>query len=409
MRSAGNGLIYSTYLGGDGIEAGRGIAVDPLGNAYVTGYTGPSTSAAFPVTAGAYDVTHNGSSDAFVAKIGPTGSTIVYSTLLGGSNLDEANDIKIDASGNAYIVGTTHDGSPDYPTTVGAFDRTQNGLYDIFVTKLAASGSSLVYSTFIGGSAYDYGHSLAVDTSGSVYLTGHSQTGSSPAYPTTSGAYDTTANGSYDAVVTKLNSTGTGLVYSTYIGGNADESSYGIAIDANRQAYITGRTSQTGSIGYPTTLLSFQPFSYDNGTDAFVTKFNRLGTGIIFSTYLSGMSTDEGHGIAVDSAEDVYVTGTTYDDTTDFPTTVGAFDRTHNGLFDVFVTKIRANGTGLLYSTFVGGSHWDVANSIAIDSAENAYITGYTEEGNPDYYVTLGAYDRAQNGGIDIFVTKFAY
>ena len=195
--------------------------MDASGNAFVTGYT---YSSDFPTTAGAYDATANGCSDAFVTKLNPTGTGLVYSTFLGGSSVDYGNGIAVDASGNAFVTGYTN--SSNFPTTAGAYDATADGCYDAFVTKLNPSGTGLVYSTFLGGSSDwgDYGNGIAVDASGNAFVTGYTDSSN---FPTTAGAYDATANGASDAFVTKLNPTGTGLVYSTFLGGSGDDSAPG--------------------------------------------------------------------------------------------------------------------------------------------------------------------------------------
>ncbi|MBI5445249.1 MAG: SBBP repeat-containing protein, partial [Deltaproteobacteria bacterium] len=210
-------LVWGTFLGGSpsGIEEGRGVAVDAAGHVYVVGQTGSSD---FPTTAGAYDTTYNGFMDVFVAKLNPTGSALLYGTLLGGLGDDTAGGIAVDGAGNAYVTGTTE--GEGFPTTAGAFDAVTNGGPDAFVSKLNPTGTGLVYSTFLGGSSGDRGYGIAVDASGNAFVTGYT---TSSNFPTTAGAYDSTANGYYDAFVTKLNPTGTGLVYSTFLGGSSSE------------------------------------------------------------------------------------------------------------------------------------------------------------------------------------------
>ena len=298
--------------------------MDASGNVFVTGYT---SSSDFPTTAGAYDATANGSHDAFVTKLNPTGAGLVYSTFLGGSSGGLGNGIAVDASGNAFVTGTA------------------------FVTKLNPTGTGLVYSTFLGGSSGDFGNGIAVDASGNAFVTGYT---SSSNFPTTAGAYDATFNGGSDAFVTKLNPTGTGLVYSTFLGGSGSSSSSdsgsGIAVDASGNAFVTGYTS---SSNFPTTAGAYDATA-NGGTDAFVTKLNPTGTGLVYSTFLGGSERDYGNGIAVDASGNAFVTG--YTDSSNFPTTAGAYDATANGGSDAFVTKLNPTGTGLVYSTFLGGS-----------------------------------------------------
>ncbi len=393
-------IDYSTFIGGSEFDTGRGIAIDTSGNAYITGDTQDGTID-YPTTTGAFDTTHNGKYDVFVTKLNSAGSSLLYSTFIGGLNSDSGIGIAIDTSGNAYITGTTQDGTIDYPTTTGAFDTTHNGDYDVFVTKLNSAGSSLVYSTFIGGSDYEYGDGIAIDTSGNAYITGNTFDGTD--YPTTPGAYDTTYYGGMDVFVTKLNSAGSLLVYSTLIGGSSDDSVRGIVVDTSGNVYITGYTGN-GTIDYPTT-----PGAYDtthNGkSDVFVTKLNSAGSSLLYSTFIGGSSREYGRGIAIDTDGNAYITGYTFDGT-DYPTTPGAYDTTHNGGQDVFMSKLNSAGSSLLYSTLIGGSSDDSVRGIVVDTSGNVYITGYTGNGTIDYPTTLGAYDTTHNGGSDVFVTK---
>ncbi|MDD5689349.1 MAG: SBBP repeat-containing protein, partial [Caldisericia bacterium] len=237
----------------------------------------------------------------------------------------------------------------------------------------------LIYSTFLGGSSYEYGYDIAVDSSGCAYVTGY--TGSSN-FPTTPGAYETTYN-SYDVFVTKFNSVGTALVYSTFLGGSSSDYGNGIAVDSSGCAYVTGYTY---SSNFPTT-----PGAWDrtyNSTEVFVTKFNSVGTALVYSTFLGGSSSDYGNDIAVDSSGCAYVTG--YTSSSNFPTTPGAYDTTYNSSTDVFITEINVTGTSLNYSTYLGGSGPDFGNGITIDSFGCAYVTGYTYSSN--FPTTPGAW-----------------
>ncbi|MFE0565520.1 SBBP repeat-containing protein, partial [Priestia megaterium] len=247
---------------GIGSDSGVSIAVDVGCHAYVTGFTNSSD---FPVTPGAFDTTFNGDNDAFVTKLNPKGSNLIYSTYLGGTAFDEGRGIAIDSKGNAYITGQTS--SLDFPVTPCAFDTTYNGgEIDAFVTKLNPKGSNLIYSTYLGGSGNDQGVSIAVDANGChAYITGVTN---STNFPTTPCAFDTTLNGSNDAFVTKLNSKGSNLIYSTYLGGTGSDLGIGIAIDAKGNAYITGQTS---SLDFPVTPGAFDT-TFNGVADAFVTK-----------------------------------------------------------------------------------------------------------------------------------------
>jgi hypothetical protein len=262
-------LVYSTYLAGTGgsyTDDAAGIAVDASGNAYVTGST---YSVDFPTTPGGFQLTYRGKyGDAFVTKLNAAGSALVYSTYLGGSDADTGKDIRVDSSGNAYVIGET--ASPDFPTTPGAY-LTSPPVWASFLTKLNAAGSALVYSTYISGVA---GGRIAIDASGSAYVTG---TTSYSLLPTTPGAFQTALGGSYNysAFVMKLNASGSALIFSTYLGGSGDSAGYAIAVDAWGNAYITGHLWRTD---FPITPAAFQT-SYRGWGAAFVSKLNASGTG----------------------------------------------------------------------------------------------------------------------------------
>jgi hypothetical protein len=263
LDSTGSALVYSTYLGGSSSdEQGDGIAVDASGNAYVTGFT---LSSDFPTTPGALQTTLQGFSDAFVTKLNSTGSALVYSTYLGGSDSDGGFGIAVDSLGNAYITGSTE--SFDFPTTAGALQTTFGGNGDAFVSKLNSVGS-LVYSSYLGGSNIDNGEGVAVDSFGNAYVTGETL---SSDFPTTVGSLQTALRGGDDAFVTKLNSTGSALVYSTYLGGNSLDGGIGIAVDSPGNAYITGFTE---SIDFPTTPGALQTTFGRSPDHAFVSKIS---------------------------------------------------------------------------------------------------------------------------------------
>jgi hypothetical protein len=397
-------IDYSTYLGGQGSDEGFGIAVDGAGSAYVTG---DSVSSDFPTTAGAFEPTYNGGQDAFVTKLSPDGSSLVYSTFLGGTSSDVGKGIVVDGDGSAYISGSTF--SSDFPTTAGAFDTNSNGGYDAFVTKLSADGSALSYSTYLGGIGYDEVDGIAVDGAGSASVTGY--TGSSD-FPTTAGAFTTSKNGIYDAFVTKLNAVGSALSYSTYLGGANFDQGRAIAVDGTGRAYITGYTT---SSDFPVSTGAFDT-SANGGFDIFVTKLDSSGSALSYSTYLGGTNDDQGNGIAVDGAGNAYLTGYTASvgpgTGTPFPTTQGAFDTIYNGGGDGFATKLNAAGAALSYSTFLGGTGYDEGKGIAVDGTGHAYVTGHTNSGpgngvtDSPFPTTTGAFDTSHNGAYDAFLTK---
>jgi hypothetical protein len=394
----GSVLIYSTYLGGSGSEPLYGLAVDSAGSAYLSGYT---TSLNFPTTPGVFDPVPDSAVDAFVVKLSPSGSSLVYSTFLGGSGYDAAFGLAVDGVGNAYVTGATK--SLNFPTTAGVVDVTFNSTStnneDAFAVKLNATGSALTYSTYLGGSNRDIGTGIVVDILGNAYLVGSTL---SPDFPRTFGAFDITQNGSFDIFVLKLNSIASGFYYSTFVGGTVDDLGNGIAIDPAGYAYVTGYTL---SSNFPATATAFDRV-LSGPWDAFVTKLNQSGTGLSYSTFLGGTGVDIGLGIAVDNTGQAYVTGNNY--SPNFPTTPGAYDTSHNGSADVFVTKINAAGTGLLYSTFFGHSADDSGNCIVTDGAGNVYVGGSTKSSN--FPTTPGAFSTSYNGGfVDGFVAKFQF
>lgn len=331
LNPSGTNLDYSTYLGTGGTQ-GFDIVVGNNGEAYVTGQT---ASASFPVTSGAFDETHNGDWDGFVSQLNAVGSSLVFSTFLGGSSADceiggdlYECSIGLDSSGAVYISGQTL--SEDFPTTSGAYDRTHHGDYDLFVTKLQADGSSLVYSTFIGGTDSDSCESecaLAVDANGFAYLSGATL---STNFPTTSGAYDRTHNGDWDAVVVKVASNGESLVYSTYLGSSGKDTGRGIAV-VNGRAVITGETTSTN---FPVSVDPFQSAYGGSLRDAYITILNSNGRAVDYSTYLGGSGNERGLGISA-AGEIVAVAGNT--SSGDFPLTSGAYDQSLSGVTDGYI------------------------------------------------------------------------
>lgn len=384
-------LIYSTFIGGSSADYPNGIVLDAASNAIITGRT---YSNLYPTTAGSYDVTYNNAYDVFVSKMDISGN-LIFSTYIGGTSSDNAWDIAIDGNQDIYVVVETT--SNNYPTSTGCFDNSYSWGDEIAVTKLNASGSGLLYSTYIGGNDADEGYAIAVDALGNAYITGATL---STDYPVTAGAYDVTFNGGSDVIITKLNSTGTALVYSTFIGGNDWDYGFGIAVDNFNNAYITGYTPN-GT--YPTTAGSFSPFYSGGGQDAFVTKINAAGNALVYSTFIGSATIDVGRDIAV-YGNSAYITGETFSGGT-FPVTAGSYDPTHNGSIDIFVTKLNIAGSALDFSTYIGGSIGDLAYGIAIDPLGNVYVVGYT--GSTNFPTTAGAHDASYNGGTgDIVISK---
>src|SRR5581483_3518688 len=283
-------VSYSTYLGGNSNDYGTSVAVDAAGNAYVTGYT---NSTNFAVTSGAFQIACGGACasstvDAFVSKLDPTGSFLIYSTYIGGSWNDYGNGISLDSAGNAYIVGQTF--SSDFPVTTGAFQTACGGgsctSGDAFVAELDSTGSTLLYSTYLGGTGINQANAIVLDASNNAYVTGYTY---ALDFPVTTAAYQTTCTCSLrpDVFVTELNSAGSALVYSTYLGGSDADFAYAIALDASNNAYITGYTHSTD---FPTTAGAFQTTTGANSA-GFIASLNPTGTALNYSTYLGGSTT----------------------------------------------------------------------------------------------------------------------
>jgi Beta-propeller repeat len=397
VNAAGSALVYSTYLGGSGTDsptgpATSGIAVDSLGNAYVTGGT---TSFDFPTTPGSYQPFMRGIWDGFVTKLNTSGSMLVYSTYLGGTDADAAYAIALDSTGNAYVTGLTR--SSNFPTTALGPQPTFGGDNDGFAAKLSADGSALVYSTYLGGTATDLGTAIAVDPLGNACVSGFTD---SSDFPVTVGAFQPNYGGGRDTFVTKLNASGSAFIYSTYLGGSSDDAHYGgdifggIAADESGNAYVTGTTSSTD---FPTTPGSFQPTLGGPGAvNAFVAKLNATGTGLVYSTYLGGMYGEYGNDITVNAAGEAYITGPA--SSPDFPTTPDALQTTGSS----FVTKLNATGFGLIFSTRFGVGMYPY--SLALDSTGSMYVTGYTY--STEEVVTPGAFQTVNRGDADAFVAK---
>lgn len=399
----GSSLIYSTFIGGtSGRTVSFGIKVNSAGNAFVSGFT---EAPDFPTTAGAFQSGLRGTNDVFVTELSPAGAHLVYSTLLGGSSTELAQGLALDSAGNAYITGSTR--STDFPTTAAAISRTLNGLSDAFITKLNATGTNVVYSTYLGGSKSEIGDGIALDSATNAYITGST---TSPDFPVTAGAPQTKFGGGTeggDYFATKINAGGTAIVYSTYIGGTADEGTEGrggIAVDGSGNAYIIG---DTFSADFPTTPGAFQP---SGACGPFVTKINGAGTAFAYSTRLTGSDGDcqAGHGIAVDGSGNAYVIGTT--GSTDFPVRE-PFDAQLTGPFidqgahDAFVSKLNPGGTALLWSSYFGGTgSFDEGTAITLDKDRNVYVTGTAS--SSDFPTTQNAFQKTAHDTAEAFVAK---
>jgi hypothetical protein len=390
---------FGTYLAGNGNDSAQSIAVDSTGHIYITGET---RSTNFPRVPGSYKTVPGEKSDIFVSKMSPDGTSLVYSTYLGGSADDSGFGLAVDSAGNAYVTGETQ--SSDFPVTPNAFQKAfstgncgsgENPLpcSDAFVTKLSASGSALIYSTFIGSRESDRARAIDVDADGNAYITG---TTSSQDFPVTAGAYQSTSGGGFDLFVTKLSQSGSALTYSTVFGGGEFDSAYAIAVDPAGSASVAGETQ---SIDFPA-VSGIQGRQSGKG-DAFITRVNPQGSAITFSTYLGGSNLDAARAIALND-DDIYVAGGTQ--SSDFLVTPGALQTSFKGGTpmggDAFVVRVNPS-IGLIYSTYLGGSRADSYRlmGLAVDGCGNAYIAGQTS--SEDFPTTTNGRERKFGGGND--------
>lgn len=400
LNSTGTALDYSTYLGGGGQDYAFWITVDSTRQAHVVGST---ASANFPVTAGVIQPTCGGgcgagTRNAFVTVLNPTGSGLVYSTYLGGTGQDQANAVMLDSSANTYIAGWTT--SSTFPTTTGAYQTTYSGTSDAFVAKINSTGTALLYSTLLGVSKDNRAFGIQLDTAGDAYVAGFT---TSPGFPTTTGAFQPALKGAMNAFVTEVNPAGTDLVYSTYVGGSGSDIAWAIALDSSDNAYISGQTS---SANFPTTAGALRTTcsSACSSNDAFVTKLNSTGTALVYSTYLGGTTGEqESYALTVNGVGSAFVTGRTK--STNFPITPGAFFAHNRGVYDAFVSQLNSAGTGLSYSTYLGGGLTDTGLGIALDGKGSIYVVGRTF--STDLPVTPGAIQPAFAGTTQGWAAKF--
>jgi Beta-propeller repeat len=385
-------LIYSTFIGGPDDEEPDGIMVNAAGEVIVLGLT---ASPSFPTTPGAYDTTHNGGIDSYVIKLSAAGDALLFSTFLGGTDDEESWEktrIGLDPGGNIYITGLTC--SADWPATPGAFDTTHNGpvdnsdaARDVFVAKLSADGSTLLYGTFLGGSDRDQGLSLAVSPTGEACVTGFTD---SVDFPTTPGAYSETSNGARDVFVTRLSADASSLVYSTRIGGASNERAWDMTLDISGDVYVAGGT---GSLDYPTTPGAYQ--TVPTGNDIFVTRLLADGTNIVQSTLLGGNAGIIALSLDRDANNNIWVAGET--SSTDLPTTPLAFLSAYNGgPRDGYVAQFNSSLGNLVYCSYVGGSGWEPEGHIALDAMGNIVLGGRTT--SADFPLSPGAADSVFGG-----------
>ena len=323
--------------------------------------------------------------------------TLVYSTYLGGSGDDSGNSITTDSSGNVYVAGTT--ASTNFPTHTPAFG-TKNALEDIFVTRIDAAGANVLYSTYVGGNGRDRAGAIAIDSTGNAYVVGRVDSTSTD-FPTTASALATSyRGGDFDGIVFKLNAQGNALVYSTFFGGEENDSVEGIAVDASGIAYVTGGTK---SNGFPTTLNAYQG-TRAGDTDAFLSKINPAGSALLYSSYIGGAATDRGSGVVTDGTGIAYIAG--YGASPDFPTE-DPFQAGFGGSFDAFVAKFDTNASGinsLIFCSYLGGAGDDKAFGIALDGSQtNIYVVGQTSSNN---FPVLNPVQPSSGGSFDAFIAR---
>ena len=399
---SGTGLIYAGYIGGAWEDSSTGIAVDSAGSAYVTGSTN-SPPATFPAHVGP-DLTFNGGPhDAFVAKINPAGTDLMYAGYIGGAEDDQGTGIAVDTAGNAYVTGKTSSDQSAFPV-FGGPDLTYNGPFsDAFVAKVNSLGTALDYAGYIGGSGDDSGTGIAVDRAGNAYVVGRTNSRQST-FPAVGGP-DLTYNGDEDVFVAKVSQLGTTLSYAGYIGGISYDHGAGVAVDASGNAYVTGWTYSDQAtfpvLGGPD--LTHNSYGYP---DAFVARINPSGTTLIYAGYIGGADTELSYDIAVDEAGNAVVTGFTDSDQTTFPILDGP-DLTYNGNDDVFVTEVNPVGA-LAYAGYIGGAGQDWGRGVAVNGS-GTYVTGLTNSSQATFPVIGGpdvTFNGRGDGGTDAFVAK---
>jgi hypothetical protein len=392
-NAAGTGIVYSTYIGGGSRDVPLSIAVDAAGNAYITGF---SYSTDFPVTTGALRTRFSGQSKAFVLKLNFTGDSLAYSTLLGGNGDDYATGIAVDAAGRTYISGYT--ASLDFPVSSDALQRSYGGGFsDGFFAKLNASGSQLMYSTYLGGLATDTAAAVALDPAGNIYLTGQTQSSNFP----TSHPLQVTPDAG-DGFVVKMNSSGQ-LVYSTYLGGRGYSAGTSIVADLAGNAYVAGYTNATD---FPVTADAYQPVNHGS-YDAFVATLSASGDTILHATYLGGSGSDVAAGIRLDTFGNVLITGSSA--SVDLPLQVPV-QSTYGGAGDAFVAVFNNQLSGLYLSSYFGGAENESGAGIAADLFGNIYVTGTTSSGRSAQGIPIasGAFQSIAGGGSDVFLAKFS-
>ncbi len=368
ISTDGSTVLYSTYLGGSGEDVSYGVGVDRWGQAWLTGYT---KSTDFPTVNALQDSLGGGLGDldAFVVKLTADGGDIIYSTYLGGSDADTGRAIAVDADGGAYIAGITN--SRDFPVVNALQPQFGGPMSDAFVARLNPQGSQYFYATYFGGRLFDAAYGIATDADGNAYVVGTTGSPDFPIRQAIQGAIGGGGgeSGDFDAFVAKFFWDGS-LIYSTFLGGTDVDNGRAIAVDGWGNAYVTGDTVSTN---FP--LVNPLQGRLGGSVDAFVTKVNAQGAALVYSTYLGGSRAEQGFGIAVDGFGSATVIG--YTSSSNFPV-ANPIQAENHGSDDVFVSQLSADGASLTYSTYLGGGGQDEGFAVALDSAGNAYIAGST-------------------------------
>jgi hypothetical protein len=411
LSADGSQLLWSTAIGGNSADVLFDVALDGSGRVIVAGST---YSSDFPTTPGAYDTTHNGTSDGMIVCLSSDGSQLLYSTYLGSAAQDMIVALDVSNAGDAVVGGYT--GSVNFPTTTGAYDTTYNGgARDAFVTRITADGTALVYSTYIGGSnddgnVYQYPiiensdlMCVLLDNSENAIISGATR---STDFPTTPNAYDTTWNGGYwDIFVAKFAATGSELIFSTYLGGSSWEAPLCNSMCLSENGLI-GIGGSTASTNFPTTQSAFDTTFNGDLQDAIVALLDPTGSQLLYSTFIGGPATYDVLGsLAFDMDGDILFTGQA---DSDFPTTPGAYDTTLAGDVDAFVARLSPEGNGqadLIYSSYIGGASDEAAIDLAIVDDSTVVLVGFTVSSN--FPTTSGAYDTSYGGVQDGFALRF--
>lgn len=393
INPTGTAFLYQMSFGGSGDDFANAIAVDTSGNIFLAGRTASSD---FPNSAGAFQTRNAGGSDAFLLRVNPNTNQMVFSTYFGGSGDDRALALALDPQGNAYITGATS--STDLQTSNTAFQHSNAGGFDAFVAKFDPQGNAQ-FGTYFGGGADDRGYGIAADSAGNIFLAGSTDSNNFPL----SNAGQISRAGNTDAFVTKMDPSGSTLLFSTYLGGGDNDIAEAIALDSGGNIYITGNTA---SSDFPMVQGSYQTSYQGGAADIFVTKLGPDGRSLAYSTYVGSHGDDFANGIAVDGSGQAYITGSTNSD--QFPVTADAQQKTRAGASDAVVVKLDQQGRTLLYSTILGGGNDETGRAVAVDGTGNIYVTGITASNN---FPATGQSVQARYGGgsTDAFVAKISF